>query len=61
MASSNPSIETLSEVEENHTLSRIHERNQRVIEPITCAIVANAMLILLKLGLCKSNCKNGSV
>ena len=45
MASSNPSIETLLEVEANRTLSRTHERSQRVIEPITCAIVANAMLM----------------
>ena len=42
---SSPSIETISEAEANRTLSRAHERNQRVLEPVTCAIVANAMLM----------------
>ena len=45
MSTSHPSVETLLEAELCRNQSRIRDREQRVSEPITCAIVANAMLI----------------
>ena len=43
--SSHPSIETICDAEVSRTLSWHNERNQRDTDPITCAIVANTMLM----------------
>ena len=40
-----PSIETIYDAEVIRTLSRYNKRDQRDTDPITCAIVANTMLM----------------